>query len=102
MLDIDIHLSRGHITSCPKFKNPDWSQFVFDSQVLCCPLSDNDAGRHGVAGCHTWHDRPIGDAKVVDSVDFEVAIHRTLGVSPHFGGGCLMPKDERCVANVLL
>src|SRR5262249_7751272 len=60
-----------------KFKNPCWSQLVFDSQHLCCTLTDDYAGSHGVAGCHAWHDRSIRDAKIVDAVDFEVAIHHT-------------------------
>src|SRR5215467_9716820 len=101
MLDIDIHLSDRHMTSCRKFKNPDGLQFVFDSQDLCCPLPDNDAGRHSVAGGHAWHHGPIGDAKVVDAVDFEVAIHYTRSVLPHFGRGCLVPKAKRCVADVV-
>src|SRR5262245_39871496 len=88
-------------TSYRKFKNPWWSQLVFDSQHVCCTLTDDHAGSHGVAGCHAWHDRSIGDAKIVDAVDFEVAIHHTHSVPPHFGRGCLMPKAKRCVADVV-
>jgi hypothetical protein len=64
-------------------------------QDLCGPLSDDHAGRHGVAGCHARHDGSIRDAKVVDAVDFEVAIHHRHGVLPHFGAGCLMPQTKR-------
>src|SRR5215467_12970509 len=88
-------------TSYCKFKNPCWSQLVFDSQHVCCTLTDDHAGSHGVAGCHAWHDRSIRDAKIVDAVDFEVAIHHTHGLPPHFARGCLMPKAKRCVADVV-
>src|SRR5262249_17833359 len=54
-----------------------------------------------IAGCHAWHDRSIRDAKVVDAVDFEVAIDHTHAVPPHLGCGCLMPKAKRCVADVV-
>src|SRR5499425_774667 len=68
---------------------------------LCCTLSDDHTGSHGISGCHAWHDRSVRDAKVVDAVDFEVAIDHTHGVPPHLGGGCLMPKAKRCVADVV-
>src|SRR5262245_46321494 len=68
---------------------------------LCCTLSDDHAGCHRVTGCYTWHNRCIRDAQVVDAVDFEVAIDHTHGVPPHLGGGCLMPKAKRCVADVV-
>src|SRR5262245_16056312 len=68
---------------------------------LCCTLSDDHTGSHGIAGCHAWHDGSIRDAKVVDAVYFEVAIHHTHGVAPHLGRGCLMPKAKRCVADVV-
>jgi hypothetical protein len=35
---------------------------------LCGTLADDDAGRHGVAGGHARHDRPIGDTQVFDSI----------------------------------
>src|SRR5215467_4611988 len=70
-----------------KFKNPCWSQLVFDSQDVCCTLTADYAGSHGVAGCHAWHDRSIRDAKTVDAVDFKVAMHHTHGLPPHFGRG---------------
>src|SRR5262249_54674385 len=40
------------------------------------------------------------DAKVVDAVDFQVAVNDGHRVTPHPGGGCLMPKAKRCVADV--
>ena len=68
---------------------------------LCCPLSDDHTGRHGIAGGHAWHDRSIGDAKVVDAVDFEEAIHHTHGMPAHLGGRRLVPKAKCCVADVV-
>src|SRR5262249_8563658 len=47
------------------------------------------------------HDRSIRDAKVVDAIDFEEAIHHTPGVLAHLGGGRLMPKAKCCVADVV-
>ena len=69
---------------------------------LCCTLTDDHTGSHGVTGCHAWHDRSIRDAKVVDTVDFEEAIHHTHGVPAHLGGLRLMPKAKCCVADVVV
>src|SRR5262245_121584 len=68
---------------------------------LCCTLSDDHTGSHGITGGHAWHDRSIRDAKVFDAVNFEEDIHHTHGVPPHFGRGCLMPKAKCCVADVV-
>src|SRR5262245_44251648 len=68
---------------------------------LCRPLTDDHTGSHGIAGCHAWHDRSIRNAKVLDPVNFEITIHHRHFVSPHFGGGCLMPKAKRCVSDVV-
>src|SRR5262249_24146169 len=68
---------------------------------LCCTLSDDHTGSHGITGGHAWHDRSIRDAKVVDAVDLEVAIDHTHVVPPHLGGGCLMPEAKRRVADVV-
>ena len=38
-------------------------------------LADNDAGGHGVAGCHPWHDGSIGDTQILDPIDFEIGIY---------------------------
>src|SRR5262252_2387348 len=67
---------------------------------LCCTLSDDHTGSHGIAGGDAWHDRSVRYAKVVDAVDFEEAIHHTHGVPTHLGGGRLMPKAKGCVADV--
>src|SRR5215467_2043651 len=68
---------------------------------LCCTLSDNHTGSHRIPGGHAWHDRSIGDAKVVDAVNFEITIYHGHLVTPHLSGGCLMPKAKCCVADVV-
>src|SRR5215469_12975097 len=68
---------------------------------LCCTLSDNHTGSHSIAGGHAWHNRAVGDAKVVYAVDFEEAIHHTHVVSAHLGAGRLMPKAKCCFADVV-
>src|SRR6516162_4737859 len=79
-----------------------WLQLVFDSQSVCGALSDNHAGSHGVAGCHARHDGSIRDTKVLDAIHPETTIDHRHRVAPHFGGGCLMPKAERCATGVVL
>src|SRR5262249_37027774 len=54
-----------------------------------------------IAGGHPWHDRSVRNAKIVDAVDFEEAIHHTHGVAAHLGGGRLVPKAKCCVADVV-
>jgi hypothetical protein len=44
---------------------------VLSPQDLCGALVDDDAGSHGVAGGHAWHDGPIRDAKVFDPIDLK-------------------------------
>src|SRR5215469_5547472 len=75
---------------------------VLTSYDLCCTLSNDHTGSHGIAGCHAWHDRSVRNAKVVDAVDFEITIYHGQFVTPHLSGGCLMPKAKRCVADVVL
>src|SRR5262245_52427331 len=68
---------------------------------LCRALANDHTRRHGVAGRHAWHDRSIRDAKIVEAVDFEIAIHHTHPMPPHFCRGCLMPKAKRAFADVV-
>src|SRR5215813_12669264 len=68
---------------------------------LRCTLSDNHTGSHSIARGHAWHNRAVGDAKVVYAVDFEEAIHHTHVVSAHLGAGRLMPKAKCCFADVV-
>src|SRR5215510_2002121 len=77
------------------------SKLVCSTQHLSSTLANDHAGGHRVADCHAWHDRAVSNAKSLDSIDFERAIHHTHGVPPHFGRGCLMPKAKRCVADVV-
>jgi hypothetical protein len=60
------------------------------AQYLARPLAYDYAGSHGIAGCHAWHDGPIRDTKVFDSIDLKPGIHDRHGIAPHFGGTCLM------------
>src|SRR6516225_4860647 len=69
---------------------------------LCCTLTDDHTGSHSVAGCHARHDGSLRDAKVLDAIHPEMTIDHRQRVTPHFGGGCLMPKAERCAADVVL
>jgi hypothetical protein len=64
-------------------------------------LTDDYTGSHGVTGCHAWHDRSVRNAKVVDAVNFEITIYHGHFVTPHLGGGRLMPKAKRCVADII-
>src|SRR5262245_19450501 len=83
----------------------DWERqcfyLVLVSYDLCCTRSDDHAGRHRVTSCYPWHSRCISDAKVVDAVDLQVAVNDGHRVTPHPGGGCLMPKAKRCIADVV-
>jgi len=49
----------------------------------------------------TRHNGPIGNAKVVDAVNLEIAIDYGHHVTPHLGGRSLMPKARRCIADVV-
>jgi hypothetical protein len=44
-------------------------------QDLSCALADDNAGCHRVASGHAGHDGTVCDAKVVDSIDPEIAIN---------------------------
>ena len=68
-------------------------------QYLCCTLTDDDTGGHGVTRHHARHDRAIRDAKVVDSVDLEVGVHDRQGIAPHFCGARLMVVSIGFVAD---
>src|SRR5262249_35419030 len=60
-------------------------------QHLSGALANDDAGGHRVASCHTRHNGSICDAKSLDSIDFERAIHHGHRVSAHLRGTGLMP-----------
>ena len=50
-------------------------------QDLSCALADDNAGCHCVASRHAGHDGTVCDAKVVDSIDPEIAINDCHGVA---------------------
>jgi hypothetical protein len=53
---------------------------MFRPQNLRGALANDDAGNHRVAGRHAWHDRPIRNTKVFDSVDFKTVINHGLAL----------------------
>jgi hypothetical protein len=72
---------------------------VCSPQHLCGTLADDDAGSHGVAGRYARHNRPIRDAKVVDSVDFEIAVNHGHWISAHLGSAGLVPVTQGTIAD---
>jgi hypothetical protein len=75
---------------------------MFQPQDLCGTLANDDAGSHRVAGCHAWHDGPIRDTKVCDTIDFEFAINHRHGVLAHLGGAGLVPVARGSIADKVL
>src|SRR5262249_2843436 len=67
------------------------SKLVCSPEHLSSTLANDHAGSHRVASCHAWHDRAVSNAKIVDSIDFEMTIYDRHGVSAHLGGTGLMP-----------
>jgi hypothetical protein len=59
-------------------------------QHLCGTFTDDDTRRHCVTGCHARHNRPIRNAKVVDSIDFEVPVYNRHCIATHLGGAPLV------------
>lgn len=45
-------------------------EIVLSFKNLCGALTDDDAGCHRISRSYAWHDRPISDTKIIDSVDF--------------------------------
>src|SRR6516165_10220534 len=48
---------------------------------LCCTLTDDHTGSHGVTGTHAWHDRSVRNAEVVDAVNFEIISRSECGIN---------------------
>src|SRR6266446_1122782 len=71
-------------------------------QDLSCALADDNAGCHCVARRHAGHDGTVCDAKVVDSIDPEIAIDDCHGVAAHLGGTGLMPVRGDALADKVL
>src|SRR5258708_37669015 len=68
-------------------------------QHLSCTLADNNAGRHRVASCHARHDGTVRYAKVVDSIDLEIAVYNRHGIASHLGRTRLMVVSKGPLAN---
>src|SRR5215813_13756469 len=74
-------------------------KLVLSPQDLCSALAYDDAWRHGVANCHTWHDRAIRNAKIFNSIDFKVAIDYRHIVSTHLSCTCFVREAHSPIAN---
>jgi hypothetical protein len=66
-------------------------------QDFCRTFTNHDTGGHGVAGRHARHDGTIRNAKIFDSVDFEIAINHGQGVSAHLGGTGFVLEARRSI-----
>jgi hypothetical protein len=62
-------------------------------------LADDDAGSHGVAGGHAWHDRAVCNAKVFDPIDLKLTVYDRHLIAPHFRGTRLMVVSGGRIAN---
>src|SRR5262249_34285798 len=68
-------------------------------QYLCGALPDHEARCHGISRRHARHDGPIGDPKVVDSVDLKVGIDDRHGIATHFCSTRLMVVSHSRIAD---
>src|SRR5262245_61420350 len=75
------------------------SYSVYGPENLSGALANDDAGSHGVAGGHAWHDGAVRNTKVVDAIDFQRAINHRHGVSAHLGGAGLVPITHRRISH---
>jgi hypothetical protein len=73
-----------------------------DLQNLSGTLANDDARRHGVAGCDARHNGAVSDAKIIDPVDLEGAVDHRHRVVSHLGRTCLVPIAACCVADEVL
>ena len=65
-------------------------------------LADDDAGGHGVSRRDAGHDGSVGNTKMFDTVNLQIAIHDGHGISAHFGRAGFMPVADGRVAHELL
>ena len=63
-------------------------------------LADDNAGRHRVSRRDPWHDRSVGDAKMVDAVDPEAAVDDGPRVSSHLGRAGVVPEAHCGITQV--
>ena len=59
-------------------------QLMFETENLCRTLADDHARGQSVAGRYSRHNRSIRDAKVVDPVHSQIAVHHRHGSPPIF------------------
>ena len=65
-------------------------------------FADDDAGRHGVPGRHSRHDRGVRDPEALDPMDLKRRVHDRHFVEPHSRGSALVPERDEAVAYELL
>ena len=78
------------------------SECMFGLEDFRATFADDDAGGHGVSGGHAGHDRPVGNAKVFYSINFQRAINHRHGVLAHLGGAALVPVAHGSIADEAL
>src|SRR5258708_172433 len=73
-----------------------------DSYDLRSALADDDARSHSIAGSHSRHDRPISNAKIVNSIDLEVVVYYRHRIVAHLGGARLVVVGSGRVADEIV
>src|SRR5439155_7324365 len=74
-------------------------QLMLRLEDFCRAFTNDHARGHRVARCHAWHDGAVGDPKVVDPIDFQVAINHRHGVSAHLRCTGFVPEARGGIAN---
>src|SRR5262245_45575443 len=75
---------------------------MFRPQYFSSALANDDTASLDVSGDYAGHYRSVCDAKTVDSINSEPAIHDGHGVASHFGGRGLMPITYNSIADEAL
>src|ERR1700710_2116579 len=65
-----------------------------------CPLADDHAWCHRVAGGDAGHDRSVGHTKAFDPVDLEPTVDDCHRIAAHPGGPHLMPERHCRIAHI--
>jgi hypothetical protein len=78
------------------------SNLVYNPQDLSRTFADDDARGHGVASCHARHDRAIGNAKVVNSINLEIVVDNRHRIATHLGGAGLVMIGNGSIADEVL
>ena len=77
------------------------SELVPRFQNFSRSFTDDHARGHRIAGGYARHDRAIRNAKVGDSVHFEVAIYNRHAITTNPGSAGLVMICNGCIANEL-